>query len=402
MRNNHRNGASYSQKRNYGPRKYSNFRNRGRRFIPKASAISIDKLVVKAIECEPVNIYVDDSLCSQFDINETLKRNVCNKGYTKPTKIQYRAIPQILAGKDILGLANTGSGKTAAFLIPMIQKTMQNKSANCLIVVPTRELAMQINNEFKQLAKDTGVRSVLIMGGNNIRNQIRILKTHPQFVICTPGRLKDVSERKAIDLSKINNVILDEVDRMLDMGFVDEIREIVEKLNKDRQSLFFSATLNPKAEEIARKLLFNPIKIEVETQSQGKNVDQDVVRLERGENKVEKLLSLLKTDEMERVLVFTATKRQADSLCKQLQQCKIYVEALHGDKRQNQRSKIIDNFKSGKTDVLIATDVASRGLDVNEISHVINYDMPQSYSDYVHRIGRTGRAGKKGCALTFV
>ncbi len=402
MRNNHRNRGSYRPKRDYTPRRYSNFRNRSRRFGPKVNTISIDKLVAKAVDCEPVNIYVDDSLCSQFDVSEILKRNICEKGYTKPTKIQYKAIPEILAGKDILGLANTGSGKTAAFLIPMIQKAMQNKSHNCLIVVPTRELAMQINDEFRQLSKGTGVRSVLVMGGNNIRNQIRILRTNPQFVICTPGRLKDISQRKAIDLSNINNVVLDEVDRMLDMGFVEDIKEIVEKLNKNRQSLFFSATLNRKAEEIARKLLVDPVKIEVETQFQGNNVDQDIVRLEKGQSKVEKLLGLLKGTEMERVLIFTATKREADSLCKRLQQCKIYVEALHGDKRQNQRSRIIDKFKSGKIDVLVATDVASRGLDVYEISHVINYDMPQSYSDYVHRIGRTGRAGKKGCALTFI
>ncbi len=397
MRNNHRSRGAYHPKR-----RYSNFRNRGRRFNPKASSISLDKLVVKAVDSKPVSIYVDGSLCSQFEVNEKLKSNICEKGYTKPTKIQYRAIPEILAGRDILGIANTGSGKTAAFLIPMIQKAMKSKSENCLIVVPTRELAMQINDEFRQLSKGTGVRSVLVMGGNNIHNQISILKTNPQFVICTPGRLKDVSRRRAIDLSSINNVVLDEVDRMLDMGFIVDIKEIVEKLNRDRQSLFFSATLNSKAEEIANRLLVNPVKIEVESQLQGKNVDQDVVRLEKGQNKVAKLMDLLKEEEMERVLVFTATKRQADNLCKELQHCKIYVEALHGDKRQNQRSRIIDKFKTGKIDVLIATDVASRGLDVHEISHVINYDMPQSYSDYVHRIGRTGRAGKKGCALTFI
>lgn len=400
MRNYHSNRGAYHPKRSYGTRRNSSFRGRG--FNPNANPISLDKLVVKAVDCEPVNIYVDDSLCSQFNVNEILKRNICEKGYTKPTKIQHKAIPEILAGRDILGIANTGSGKTAAFLIPMIEKVMQNKSENCLIVVPTRELAMQINDEFKQLSRGTGVKSVLVMGGNNIRNQISILRNNPQFVICTPGRLKDVFQRKAIDLSKINNVILDEVDRMLDMGFVEDIKYIVEKLNKNRQSLFFSATLNRKAEEIANRLLVNPIKIEIESQSQGQNVDQDIVKLEKGENKIDKLLCLLQADEMVRVLVFTATKREADKICKKLQECKIYVEALHGDKRQNQRTRIIEKFKKGQIDVLVATDVASRGIDVHEISHVINYDMPQSYSDYVHRIGRTGRAGKKGCALTFV
>jgi ATP-dependent RNA helicase RhlE len=261
---------------------------------------------------------------------------------------------------------------------------------------------MQIQDEFKQLSRDTGIRNVLIMGGNDMRTQINLLRQNPQFIIATPGRLKDLSQRNVIDLSKVNNVILDEVDRMLDMGFIQDIRYIVAKLNKERQSLFFSATLDRKAEDIANQLLSNPIKIEVESESQGKNVDQDVVRLQVGQNKIEVLVSLLKQKELEKVLVFTATKRQADTLCKKLQQSQIFVEALHGDKRQNQRTRIIEKFKRGRVDVLIATDVASRGLDVDMISHVINYDMPQSYNDYIHRIGRTGRAGKKGCALTFV
>lgn len=396
MRNNHRNFGGYR------PRRYSNFRSNRRRFTPKSNTISIDKLIAKAIDCEPINIYVDECQCSQFNVDEILKRNMCDKGYTKPTKIQHKAIPEILAGRDILGIANTGSGKTATFLVPMIQKAMKDRSSTCLIVIPTRELAMQIQDEFRQLSRDTGIRSVLVIGGNSMRTQISILRNNPQFVICTPGRLKDLSQRKAINLSRVNNVVLDEVDRMLDMGFVEDIRHIVEKLNKNRQSLFFSATLDRKAEEIANKLLVNPIKIEIESESQGKNVDQDVVRIQRGENKVGVLLNLLRQKELEKVLIFTATKRQADRLCKELQHCKIFVEALHGDKRQNQRSRIIEKFKKGYVDVLIATDVASRGLDVEKISHVINYDMPQSYSDYVHRIGRTGRAGRKGCALTFV
>jgi ATP-dependent RNA helicase RhlE len=400
VRNYHRSNGGYRQKNSYAPRRYSNFRSR--RFSSKASTIRIDQLIAKAIDSDPVNIYVDDCQCSQFNVNDTLKRNILNKGYTKPTKIQHRAIPDILEGRDILGIANTGSGKTATFLIPMIDKMMKNRGNICLVVVPTRELAMQIQDEFKQLSRDTGIRNVLIMGGNDMRTQINLLRQNPQFIIATPGRLKDLSQRNVIDLSKVNNVILDEVDRMLDMGFIQDIRYIVAKLNKERQSLFFSATLDRKAEDIANQLLSNPIKIEVESESQGKNVDQDVVRLQVGQNKIEVLVSLLKQKELEKVLVFTATKRQADTLCKKLQQSQIFVEALHGDKRQNQRTRIIEKFKRGRVDVLIATDVASRGLDVDMISHVINYDMPQSYNDYIHRIGRTGRAGKKGCALTFV
>jgi len=401
VRNNHSNYGGYRQN-SYGNRRYSGSRNRGGMSGFKTNTISIDKLIAKAVDSEPVNMFVDDYQYSQFDITKILKRNAYNKGYSNPTKIQFETIPLIINGKDILGLAQTGSGKTAAFLIPMINKVVRDNTNKCLIVVPTRELAMQIQDEFKDLSKDTGVKSVLIMGGNSMRTQIGILKRDPHFIISTPGRLKDLTDRGEINLGAINNVILDEVDRMLDMGFIDDIRYIVDRLNKDRQSLFFSATMNKKSEDIANTLLRDPIKIITEVQAPGKNVDQDVVRLERGQNKMDVLIELLKHKELQKVLVFTATKRQADNLCRKLQENRIYVEALHGDKRQSQRSRIIDKFKSGDIDVLIATDVASRGLDVNNITHVINYDMPGSYDDYIHRIGRTGRAGKKGFALTFV
>lgn len=397
MRYNHTNKGGYRpQRRYYGSR------NRGSRFSQRSSTISIDKLIAKAVDTEPVNMFVDDYNYSQFDIHTILKNNIYSKGYSNPTKIQYQAIPEILKGKDILGIASTGSGKTAAFLIPMINKLMKNRNDKCLIVEPTRELAIQIQDEFRSLSRNTGLKSVLIMGGNSMKTQINVLRTDPEFVICTPGRLKDLTERGYLDLSYINNVVLDEVDRMLDMGFIADIRFIIQKLNKDRQSLFFSATMDRKSEEIANTLLLNPIKVEVEVQGPGKNVDQDVVRLEKDQNKGDVLLELLTHDELKKVLIFTSTKREADRLCKRLLEKHIYVEALHGDKRQNQRTKIIDKFKKGFIDVLIATDVASRGLDVNNITHVINYDMPQTYDDYIHRIGRTGRAGKKGFALTFV
>lgn len=338
----------------------------------------------------------------EFDLIKELKKNITYKKYTSPTKIQYEAIPKILQGRDILGLASTGSGKTAAFLIPMINKGVHDRSQRFLIVVPTRELAIQIQDEFMQLARNTGLRSVLVIGGKSIGAQIGILRRDPAFIIATPGRLKDVSERGAIYLKDINNVILDEVDRMLDMGFIDDIRYITSRLNENRQSLFFSATMNRKSEEIANTLLKNPVKIEVEKQEPGKNVDQDVVRLKPGENKFNVLCEYLSKDEFKKILVFTRTKREAENLSKKLFDRGIKVNALHGDKRQAQRTKIIDSFKRDIINILIATDVASRGLDVNNISHVINYDIPENYDDYIHRIGRTGRAGKKGYALTFV
>ncbi len=395
MNNFHSNNGGYRQNR------HSNYSHK-RRFGYNKNVISIDKLIAKTIDSEPVNMFVDDYNYSQFDITQNLKKNIYDKGYSNPTKIQYDAIPLIIEGRDILGLASTGSGKTAAFLIPLINKISKDRDNRILILEPTRELASQVQEEFRQLATNTGFKSVLIIGGSSIRTQISILRKNPEFVIATPGRLKDLSQRGAINLSIINNVVLDEVDRMLDMGFVDDIKSIIGKLDEKRQSLFFSATMNRKSEEIANTLLHNPVKVEVEIQAPGKNVDQDVVRLEKGETKYDVLLKLLKHEELKKVLVFTSTKRSADRLCDRLYEDKIHVEALHGDKRQNQRMKIINDFKQGRIDVLVATDVASRGLDVDNITHVINFDMPQSYDDYIHRIGRTGRAGKKGFALTFV
>lgn len=403
MENNSR--YKYGHRRNrrssYRSSSYSNSR-RGGGYNRKGSSISINQLVAKAVYEDLPSIYVLDHSLLEYNLVRELKNNITYKKYTCPTKIQYEAIPQILQGKDILGLASTGSGKTAAFLIPMINKGVLDPSQRFLIIEPTRELAMQIQDEFMQLARNTGLRSVLVMGGNSMGAQIGILKRDPQFVIATPGRLKDLVERKAINLLKINNVVLDEVDRMLDMGFIDDIRFITSQLSENKQSLFFSATMNRKSEEIANTLLKRPVKIEVQKMEQGKNVDQDIIRLKNGENKFEVLCDYVSKDEFKKVLIFTRTKREAENLSHKLLDKGIKVNSLHGDKRQTQRTRIIEAFKKDYLNILIATDVASRGLDINNISHVINYDIPQNYDDYIHRIGRTGRAGKKGYALTFV
>lgn len=403
MENNSR--YKYGHRRNrrssYRSSSYSNSR-RGGGYNRKGSSISINQLVAKAVYEDLPSIYVLDHSLLEYNLVRELKNNITYKKYTCPTKIQYEAIPQILQGKDILGLASTGSGKTAAFLIPMINKAVLDPSQRFLIIEPTRELAMQIQDEFMQLARNTGLRSVLVMGGNSMGAQIGILKRDPQFVIATPGRLKDLVERKAINLLKINNVVLDEVDRMLDMGFIDDIRFITSQLSENKQSLFFSATMNRKSEEIANTLLKRPVKIEVQKMEQGKNVDQDIIRLKNGENKFEVLCDYVSKDEFKKVLIFTRTKREAENLSHKLLDKGIKVNSLHGDKRQTQRTRIIEAFKKDYLNILIATDVASRGLDINNISHVINYDIPQNYDDYIHRIGRTGRAGKKGYALTFV
>ncbi|NLD25228.1 DEAD/DEAH box helicase [Candidatus Dojkabacteria bacterium] len=406
MENNSTN--KYARNNRYGRRRpsyrsssYSNSR-RGGGYNKRGSSINVSQLIAKAVFEDLPSIYVLDHNLLEFDLTKELKKNITYKKYTSPTKIQYEAIPHILKGEDILGIANTGSGKTAAFLIPMINKGVLDSSQRFLIVVPTRELAMQIQDEFLQLARNTGMRSVLIMGGNSMGKQIGVLKRDPHFVIATPGRLKDLIGRKAIDLLRINNVVLDEVDRMLDMGFIEDIRFIISKLNENKQSLFFSATMNRKSEEIANTLLKKPVKIQIEEESKGKNVDQDVIRLKEGETKFDVLYQYINKEEFKKVLIFTRTKRQADALSNKLIEKGIKVNALHGDKRQSQRSRIIDSFKKDYVNILIATDVASRGLDINNITHVINYDMPENYDDYIHRIGRTGRAGKKGYALTFV
>ena len=400
-RNNYGRNSHYKKKTYYKPSNNRGGRNNGR-YNNRKSTIRIDQLVSKAIYEDLPSIYEEDKNLLDFDLVKQLKENITSKKYTTPTKIQYQAIPKILEGRDILGMASTGSGKTAAFLIPMINKSIKDVSQRFLIVVPTRELAMQIQDEFRQLSRNTNLNSVLVIGGNNIRAQISILKRDPEFVIATPGRLKDVTERRVLNLSKINNVVLDEVDRMLDMGFINDIRYITSKLNPNRQSLFFSATTNRKSEEIANTLLKNPVRIEIEKQEAGKNVDQDIIKIKGGDSKFDILCEYMQQDECKKVLIFTRTKRGADKLKDSFRQGGVQAEALHGNKRQNQRSKIINSFKQDSIDILIATDVASRGLDVNNITHVINYDIPENYQDYIHRIGRTGRAGKKGFAVTFV
>ena len=368
----------------------------------KSSGISTNQYIAKAIQTETSNIYVTDALFNDFKLDPILQKNILGKRYTTPTKIQNEAIPAILSGKDILGIASTGSGKTAAFLLPMINKFLNDGTQTCLIVVPTRELGMQIQDEFRELTRNTNLKSVLIIGGKSIKDQMYILRKRPHFIIATPGRLKDIYERKGVNLVEVNNVILDEVDRMLDMGFINDIRFIIDKLDANRQSLFFSATMSPKAEQIANSLLKNPMKIEIESQAPQHNVDQDIVKIDGLKKKEEVLLDLLSKEEFKKVLIFTRTKRNADKLSNYLYDNKLAVDALHGDKRQSQRSRIIDGFKRGNFNILIATDVASRGLDVSDITHVINYDEPECYEDYIHRIGRTGRAGKKGYALTFI
>lgn len=338
---------------------------------------------------------------ADFLISDQLRRNIAQKGYTKPTPIQDKVIPLALQGKDIVGIANTGTGKTAAFLIPLINKILYNRTQRVLIVAPTRELAVQTQQEANAFTKNMNIFSLLCIGGVGIYKQIQGLKKNPNIVIGTPGRLKDLIQQGKLPIVSFNNIVLDEVDRMTDMGFIADIKFLITKLPSKRQSLFFSATIPPQTTSIIQTLLKSPVTISVKTRETVATVEQSIVKI-NGRNKTEVLRNMLSQSDFRKVLVFGRTKWGINRLSTTLMQQGLKVAAIHGNKSQIQRQRALDQFKNGRINVLLATDLASRGLDIDDISHVINYDQPASYEDYIHRIGRTGRANKKGVALTFV
>jgi superfamily II DNA/RNA helicase len=351
--------------------------------------------------------YVAEHAFSDFPFIPQLYKNIERAGFTSPRPIQDQAIPSVMAGKDVFGIANTGTGKTAAFLLPLIEKIAktkgQNKRETVLIMAPTRELAMQIEADFKNLAFGLGMFSVACVGGLPIMKQIREIKMGVSFVIGTPGRLRDLLDKKVLDLSTCHSVVLDEADRMLDMGFRDDMLYIIGKTPKEeRQTLFFSATLSPDIKKLTEQYLKNPIFISVISGETAKNIDQDVVRARGKEEKLEKLNEILKREDSKKVLIFREMKHSVDELTKDLAHLGFKVGCIHGDKRSRERIRTLELFKKDQISILIATDVAARGLDIPDVTHVINYDVPQTYDTYVHRIGRTGRSGKKGVALTFV
>jgi len=345
-------------------------------------------------------IYIKNKF-SDFLIAEQIKLNISNKNYEKPTPIQDQVIPLILQGRDIIGIANTGTGKTGAFLIPLINKVLFNRSQKVLIVTPTRELAAQINDELKIFAKDMNIASVLCIGGSGINYQIKSLRKDHDFVIGTPGRLKDLKMQGKLNLAKYNNIVLDEVDRMMDMGFINDIKFIISHLPKRRQSLFFSATLPINIMPIAKSFLHNPETVSVKTQETADTIDQNIIKIQ-GRNKIDVLHNLLTEEGFDKVLIFGRTKWGVEKLSKTLKLRGFNALAIHGNKNQNQRQRALNQFKNQEINILLATDVASRGLDIEDVTHVINYDAPMSYEDYIHRIGRTGRAEKKGKAITFI
>src|SRR3989339_1891569 len=345
--------------------------------------------------------YVPKNSFSDFNFHPTLQNNIKARNFTTLTPIQDQTIPLLLAGKDVVGIASTGTGKTAAFLTPLIQKAIIDRTQKVLILAPTRELAVQIEQEFKSFAKNSGLFSALCIGGVNIRGQIYNLRYQPGFVIGTPGRIGDLANQGVINFSVFNNVVLDEVDRILDMGFVREITQILTALPKNRQSAFFSATVTPEVTRVMNGFLISPVTISVRANSTLPNISQEIVKA-NGKPKTDVLHDLLRRPGFDKVLVFGRTKHGLEKLASDLGKRGFPVVAIHGNKSQSQRQHSLELFKTNRIKVLLATDVASRGLDIDNVTHVINYDLPQTYEDYIHRIGRTGRAGKSGFALTFV
>ncbi len=355
----------------------------------------------KVEEQTAAQVFVPKHTFSDFLIVDQLKKNIAKKGYTTPTPIQDQAIPAILEGRDVIGTANTGTGKTAAFLIPLINNVLTKKTSRVLIIAPTRELADQIQAELKYFTIQTGLTSALCIGGSNIHLQMKALRSNPAFIIGTPGRLIDLENNQIISFSNYTSIVLDEVDRMLDMGFIKDITYIIDRLPEKRHSLFFSATVSKEMQTVMSRFLRNPISISVKTRQSAENVNQEIIKVGSA-NKLDILHDLLIKPEFKKVLIFLRTKRAVDKLAGSLTDRGFVVGLTHGNRSQAQRNKALLLFKAGKVKILLATDVVARGIDIDDISHVINYDLPQTYEDYIHRIGRTGRADKIGQAITFV
>jgi superfamily II DNA/RNA helicase len=338
---------------------------------------------------------------SDWPLHAKIQSNLASHGLTTPTQIQDQIIPEILAKRDVVGIAQTGTGKTAAFLVPLLQRAIDEPNRATLILTPTRELAIQIEAEAKQLARGLTVHTTTCVGGLPIGPQIRSLHRKNHFVIGTPGRIQDLINRGELQMECITTVVLDEADRMLDMGFIHDMRAILRNTKDDRHTLFFSATMTSAATTLTHEFLHKPVTISARTQDVTASVAQDVVPFLTN-TKFDTLATLLAAPAYTRVIVFGAMKRGVETLTKELQQVGIKAESIHGDKSHRQRQRSLERFKDGRANVLVATDVAARGIHVDNVSHVINYDLPNTFEDYVHRIGRTGRGSKHGQALTFI
>jgi ATP-dependent RNA helicase RhlE len=342
---------------------------------------------------------------SSFPLDDRLQRAVAAAGYTEATPVQEAAIPPALEGRDLIGTAQTGTGKTAAFVLPILQSLLttpaRRKGVRALIVTPTRELAEQIHAAIQELARFTKIRSATVYGGVGFEPQTRALRNGTEIIVACPGRLLDHLGRGNADLRGVEILILDEADRMLDMGFLPDVRRIVTQTPRNRQTMLFSATFAPELNQLAGEILRHPQRVEIGVAAPADTVAHTLCPVDQ-RDKTALLLRLLKDTDTDSVLVFTRTKHRADRLAEQVKRSGYRAAVLHSNRTQNQRQQALDGFRSGKYDLLVATDIAARGLDIATVSHVINYDMPGTVDDYIHRIGRTGRAERRGDALTLV
>ncbi len=397
FRNKSRNGAN---SRFSGGKRRGGGRNR--RNSSKSEKLDISTFINKAVITEQKEEkFVPNNSFAELSIDTNLKNSILGKDYENMTPIQDKTIPLILQGKDVVGLANTGTGKTAAFLIPLINKILLNRGEQVIILTPTRELAIQIEEELRSFTENMRIYSTVCVGGTPIYKQIKRLRMPNQFIIGTPGRVMDLMKRNVLKLNTVRTIVLDEADRMLDMGFINDMRFVMSEMPKERHTLFFSATMSSTIESLINEFLNDPISISVKTQDTSKNIDQDIVRV-KGRDKLGVLGELLSNPEFSKVLVFGKTKHGVERLSKKLSKLGFKTESIHGDKSHGQRQRSLKRFKGNDVQTLIATDVVARGLDINNVTHVINYELPKTYDDYVHRIGRTGRGDKAGTALTFV
>lgn len=345
---------------------------------------------------------------AELGLAEPLLRAVSAAGYSIPTPIQLQAIPHVIAGRDLLGCAQTGTGKTAAFALPLLHRmlkaappTGRRRKPRVLVLAPTRELAAQIGESFQAYGRGTGLRHAVVFGGVGQHPQVRALQQGVDVVVATPGRLLDLVGQGLLDLTAVDTLVLDEADRMLDMGFIPDVRRIIAQLPRERQTLLFSATMPPPIEQLAAAILRKPVRVRVAPVKATTDLIQQSVCFVPRQEKPRALTRFLRDQPFTRALVFTRTKRGADRVARQLRQAGIQADAIHGNKSQSARLRTLSDFKSSRTPVLVATDIAARGIDVEGISHVLNYDLPHEPETYVHRIGRTGRAGAAGSAVSF-
>ncbi len=394
----------YAQKESTRQQKSATFRKKPAQQSRPVKKMMDAGLFVKKAQPVIETQYISHRSIQDLPVNQSIIANLLQKGYVAPTEIQDKSIEPILRGADLMGLAQTGTGKTGAFLIPLAHNLLGKNPANQILVIsPTRELALQIEKEFKSIASGLRLYSESLIGGTDVRKDLMKLRKPNHVIIGTPGRIQDMVQQRVIELGNFSTLVLDEFDRLLDMGFAPGILRIVDGMRNRKQTILFSATENRSQKALIGQLLKSPVEVRLHnSNNSGDNIDQEIIRVSEGENKMAMLLNLVQNPDFEKVLIFADTKRWVSKICKNLRKAGIKADEIHGNKSQHYRLNALESFRNRRINVLVATDVAARGLDIDNVSHVINYQQPQNMDSYIHRIGRTGRAGKSGKAYTFI